>query len=99
ISKVYGVGGIRLGYAATADTELARTLRAELPICDINGFAEEFLRVLPHFRRAFADRCRQMPQNTLALAEGRAALPGSRVVPPDGKFVFGELTGVTWARE
>ncbi|WP_369184844.1 aminotransferase class I/II-fold pyridoxal phosphate-dependent enzyme [Streptomyces sp. Y1] len=93
ISKVYGVGGIRLGYAATADTELARTLRAELPIWDINGFAEEFLRVLPHFRRAFADSCRQMRQNTLALAEGLAALPGIRVVPPDANFVFVELTG------
>ncbi|EFE75794.1 aminotransferase class I/II-fold pyridoxal phosphate-dependent enzyme [Streptomyces sp. SID5466] len=93
ISKVYGVGGIRLGYAVTADTEWAAVLRRELPIWDINGFAEEFLRVLPHFRSEFAESCVRMRDNTLALADGLAALPGVRVVPPDANFVFVELSG------
>ncbi|MGH3946239.1 MAG: aminotransferase class I/II-fold pyridoxal phosphate-dependent enzyme, partial [Pseudonocardiaceae bacterium] len=43
MSKAYGVGGLRLGYLATADRELASTIRAELPIWNVNGFAEAFL--------------------------------------------------------
>ncbi|MEK8145627.1 aminotransferase class I/II-fold pyridoxal phosphate-dependent enzyme [Streptomyces sp. M10(2022)] len=92
ISKVYGVGGIRLGYAVTAITDLAAEMRRELPIWDINGFAEEFLRVLPHFRSDFADSCDRMRENTAALVDGLSTVPGIRVIPPDANFVFVEIT-------
>jgi histidinol-phosphate/aromatic aminotransferase/cobyric acid decarboxylase-like protein len=88
VSKVYGVGGLRLGFSATADPELARWIADRLPIWNVNGLAEEFLRLLPHFRADFEASCALVRAETRELAGLLAELPGLHVVPPDANFVL-----------
>ena len=88
VSKVYGVGGLRLGFSATADPRLARWIAGRLPIWNVNGVAEEFLRLLPHFRADFEASCALVRAETRELAGLLAALPGLHVVPPDANFVL-----------
>ena len=88
VSKVYGVGGLRLGFSATANPGLARWIADRLPIWNVNGLAEEFLRLLPHFRADFEASCRQVRAETRELARLLAELPGLHVVPPDANFVL-----------
>lgn len=45
ISKSYGVPGLRLGVAASADTELIDNLRHRCSIWNINSFAEYYLQI------------------------------------------------------
>ncbi len=88
VSKVYGVGGLRLGFSATADPRAAAWIAARLPIWNVNGVAEEFLRLLPHFRSDFEASCAQVRAESRELARCLAELPGVHVVPPDANFVF-----------
>jgi histidinol-phosphate/aromatic aminotransferase/cobyric acid decarboxylase-like protein len=88
VSKVYGVGGLRLGFSATADPGLGRWIADRLPIWNVNGLAEEFLRLLPHFRADFEASCVRVRAETRELARLLAALPGAHVVPPDANFVL-----------
>src|SRR5215207_8619267 len=88
VSKVYGVGGLRLGFSATADPALARWISDRLPIWNVNGLAEEFVRLLPHFRADFHASCARVRAETRELAGLLAELPGVHVVPPDANFVL-----------
>ncbi len=99
VSKVYGVGGLRLGFSATADPARARWIAARLPIWNVNGPAEEFLRLLPHFRADFEASCAQVRAETRELAGLLAALPGVHVVPPDANFVLLRLPAGRLAAE
>ena len=46
LSKVFGIAGLRIGYLLSADRDLINAVRAALPIWNINGLAEEFLRTV-----------------------------------------------------
>lgn len=88
MGKAYGIGGLRLGYLAGSDTDLVATVRRELPIWNINGPAECFLRALPRYMRDFCDSLRKVRADRDALYAGLASIPSLTAVPPDANFVL-----------
>ena len=50
MSKAYGICGIRIGYMLTANVDFLDQVRQGLHIWNINGFAEEFLRLAPQYK-------------------------------------------------
>lgn len=88
VSKVYGVGGLRLGYLLTSDVQLVRDLRAALPIWNVNGFAEGFLRILPRYLADFEASCARTRAETDRLRAALAALSGVKAFPADANYVF-----------
>jgi histidinol-phosphate/aromatic aminotransferase/cobyric acid decarboxylase-like protein len=104
MSKVLGIPGLRLGYLLTSDVTLANTVRRHLPIWNINGLAEAFLRRVGSYHAEFDDSCRVVYQTCLELYRGLDALPGISPFPPDANFVFcstsvPDLTGADLARK
>lgn len=91
LSKVYGVAGLRLGLLYSDNASIVNTARRALPIWNINGFAESFLRLLPRYRAEFAASCRQVRADTVELYELLAAIPGSHAYAPQANFVFWRL--------
>ncbi|MEU3662046.1 aminotransferase class I/II-fold pyridoxal phosphate-dependent enzyme [Streptomyces sp. NPDC032940] len=91
LGEAYGVGGIPLGFAATADPDRAALLRTRLPSPRLGGLAEEFLRVLPHYDKDFRRACARVSADARALAGDLAALGPLTVVPPDAHAVFAGL--------
>ena len=57
MSKVFGVAGIRLGYLLSGDRSLIDAVRSFLPIWNINGLAEDFLRTVGRYRSEFDESC------------------------------------------
>ena len=92
MSKVFGVAGIRLGYLLSADREFIDAVRASLPIWNINGLAEEFLRIVGRYRREFFASCELTLETCLQLYRDLSALPGIEVIEPDANFVLCKLT-------
>lgn len=88
MSKVYGIGGLRLGYLVSADLDLVAAIRAELPIWNVNGIAETFLRLLPRYRKDFEASCVQVRADCDALYAGLAGIDGVRAYRPDANFVM-----------
>jgi threonine-phosphate decarboxylase len=91
MSKAYGICGLRIGYLLTADEDLARRIRDELHIWNVNGFAEEFLRLAPRFRQEFAESCQLVRAERDALYEDLRTVPGLSVYRPDANFIFCRL--------
>ncbi len=92
MSKVFGVAGIRLGYLLSADRGFINAVRASLPIWNINGVAEEFLRIVGRYRREFFSSCELTLETCLQLYRDLSALPGIEVIEPDANFVLCKLT-------
>jgi len=91
MSKAFGIGGLRLGYLLTADKELAESVRSNVPIWNINGLAEAFLRVAPRYRREFAKSCVKVRIDRDDLYQRLNTVPGMIVYEPDANFVFCRL--------
>ena len=92
MSKVFGVAGIRLGYLLSADRGFINAVRASLPIWNINGVAEEFLRIVGRYRREFNASRELTLETCLQLYRELSALPGIEVIEPDANFVLCKLT-------
>jgi histidinol-phosphate/aromatic aminotransferase/cobyric acid decarboxylase-like protein len=91
MSKAYGICGLRLGYLLTANEELAAAVRSGVPIWNINGFAEAFLRLLPRYDRDFVESCEKVRADRDDLFRCLAAIPGMIAYQPDANFVFCRL--------
>ena len=92
MSKVFGVAGIRLGYLLSADRAFIKAVRASLPIWNINGLAEEFLRIVGRYRREFFASCELTRETCQQLSRDLSALPGIDVIDPDANFILCKLT-------
>jgi len=91
MSKVYGICGIRLGYLLTANHDFARRVRERLPIWNINGFAEEFLRLAPQYHQEFVDSCGRVKDDRDCFYQELRSIQGLGTLQPDANFVFCRL--------
>ena len=91
LSKCYGIGGLRLGYLLTDDNQFADAVREEIPIWNINGFAEMFLRLAARYRKEFARSCELARKDRDALYRGLGTIVGLTAYRPDANFVLCRL--------
>jgi histidinol-phosphate/aromatic aminotransferase/cobyric acid decarboxylase-like protein len=93
MSKAYGICGLRIGYLLTANEALVRRVREGLPIWNLNGFAEEFLRLVPRYRQEFAASCDQVRADRDGFYRDLSGIPGLSVYRPEANFIFCRLPG------
>ncbi len=91
MSKAYGICGIRIGYMLTANPDFAAKVRQGLHIWNINGFAEEFLRLAPQYRQEFSDSCSKVKADRDHFYEQLQTIPGMTVYRPDANYIFCRL--------
>jgi histidinol-phosphate/aromatic aminotransferase/cobyric acid decarboxylase-like protein len=91
MSKAYGICGLRIGYLLTANLEFAKTIRNGVHIWNINGFAEEFLRILPDFSKDFIKSCKQVKEDRDKLYNDMRTILGGTIYKPDANFIFYRL--------
>ncbi len=91
MSKAYGICGLRIGYMLTANLEFAAKVRNGIHIWNINGFAEEFLRILPRYKQEFEDSCEKVKSDRDMFYEKLCAIEGMTVFKPDANYVFCRL--------
>lgn len=91
MSKAYGICGLRIGYMLTANTEFAESIRKEIHIWNINGFAEEFLRILPHYKQEFEDSCEIVKKDRDTFYSQLCNIDGMTVYKPDANYIYCRL--------
>ena len=91
MSKAYGICGLRIGYMLTANLEFAAVVRNGIPIWNINGFAEEFLRILPRFNQEFEASCERVKSDRDNFYKKLLAIEGMTVFKPDANYIFCRL--------
>ena len=93
MSKVFGIAGLRLGYLLSADREFIDAVRGCLPIWNINGLAEEFLRTVGRYRKEFSESCDMTRAACYELYADLRSLAGIEPIEPDANFVLCRLVG------
>ena len=91
MSKVFGIAGLRLGYALSSDSRVTEQFRREIPIWNINGLAEAFLRSIGDFKQEFFDSCERVKADRDELYHLLMATPGIEPYKPDANFVFAKI--------
>ena len=93
MSKVFGIAGLRIGYLLSADRDFVHAVRDRLPIWNVNGLAETFLRSIGRYRSEFVESCDLTRAASHDLYQRLLALPGLEPIEPDANFVLCKLTG------
>jgi threonine-phosphate decarboxylase len=91
MSKAYGICGLRIGYLLTANSAFSNSVRKGVHIWNINGFAEEFLRMLPAYKQEFIDSCEKVICDRDIFYKELCAIKGLTVFKPDANFIFCRL--------
>ena len=99
ISKSYGVPGVRLGVAASADTALIDFIKGDVAIWNINSFGEFFLQIAEKYKGDYAKALVGLRDARAKLAADLAQIDGIRVLPSQANYLMLELTGGMGSRE
>jgi len=91
MSKAYGICGLRIGYLLTANADFAKAVRSGIHIWNINGFAEEFLRILPRYKQEFEDSCEKVKADRDVFYNKLCAIKGMTVFKPDANYIYCRL--------
>ncbi len=91
MSKAYGICGLRIGYLLTANSKFAASIRNGIHIWNINGFAEEFLRILPDYKQEFIDSCKKVRVDRDEFYTNLCTIPGMIVFKPAANYIFCRL--------
>jgi histidinol-phosphate/aromatic aminotransferase/cobyric acid decarboxylase-like protein/choline kinase len=60
LSKSYGIPGLRLGVLASGNWALTEAARKNIPIWNINSFAEYFLQIIGKYQKDYAASCKKI---------------------------------------
>ncbi len=88
LSKVYGIPGLRLGYAASGDRKMIAALRDAIPIWSINSLSQFFLEEVGAYQQQFAQSCEDVKRATALLSRGLQSVPYLYSYPTHGNFVL-----------
>ena len=91
LSKVYGIAGLRLGYAASSNKDFIESIRSEIPIWSINSLAQFFVEEMGKYHQEFIDSCAKVRDATQFLFEGLKKLTFLHPYPTQGNFVLCNL--------
>ncbi|MGI9658202.1 MAG: aminotransferase class I/II-fold pyridoxal phosphate-dependent enzyme, partial [Gaiellaceae bacterium] len=91
MSKVFGIAGLRIGYLLSADRAFIKAVRRALPIWNVNGLAEQFLRTVGRYRNEFVASCEQTRATCSALYDDLTAIPDLEPIRPDANFILARL--------
>lgn len=93
MSKAYGICGLRIGYMLTANKRFYNKVRDGIHIWNINGFAEEFLRILPDYKQAFIDSCKRVRSDRDRLYKELNSIEGWWFINRMRIIFFLQITG------
>ena len=90
LGKNLGLHGLRLGYAV-GNRRLIQRLRNALPFWNVNGIAEWVIRELPAHRDRYDASRRRVVADRIQARSALREVPGLRLFPSLGNFLFVEL--------
>ena len=92
ISKSYGIPGLRLGVAASGDTDLIGQLKKDVAIWNINSFGEFYMQIEEKYRKDYNSALDKLRGERTRFAEKLSNLPGVCVFPSQANYLMVELT-------
>ena len=92
ISKSYGVPGLRLGVFASSDSELIGRIKKEVPIWNINSFAEYYMQIYGKYEKDYHKACGKFIDEREIFYRELQSIPYLRVIPSQANYFLCEVT-------
>lgn len=92
ISKSYGVPGLRLGVFASSDSELIGRIKKEVPIWNINSFAEYYMQIYGKYEKDYHKACGKFIAEREIFYRELQSIPYLRVIPSQANYFLCEVT-------
>jgi len=92
ISKSYGVPGLRLGVLASGDTQLIQEIRKDLPIWNINSFAEFYMQIFNKYEVDYQQACKSFIAEREHFYDDLSKISYLRVIPSQANYFLCEIT-------
>lgn len=99
ISKSYGVPGLRLGVVASADHSLLEKINQNLPIWNINSFAEFFLQIIGKYSKEYREGCAYIVNERHQFYSELQTIPWLKVFPSEANYFLCRINGDLSATE
>jgi histidinol-phosphate/aromatic aminotransferase/cobyric acid decarboxylase-like protein/choline kinase len=91
ISKSYGVPGLRLGVLASGDTALINRIRKDIPIWNINSFAEFYMQIFNKYELEYKQACRRFVQERTRFLADLQEIDFLRIIPSQANYFLCEV--------
>lgn len=91
ISKSYGVPGLRLGVLASSDKALIAKIKKEVPIWNINSFAEFYMQIFGKYESDYRLACDKFREERDRFFNELKTIPYLRVIPSQANFFLCEV--------
>ena len=91
ISKSYGVPGLRLGVLASSDRALIAKIKKEVPIWNINSFAEFYMQIFGKYESDYRLACDKFREERDRFFNELKTIPYLRVIPSQANFFLCEV--------
>lgn len=91
ISKSYGVPGLRIGVLASSDKALIAKVKKEVPIWNINSFAEFYMQIFGKYESDYRLACDKFREERDRFFNELKTIPYLRVIPSQANFFLCEV--------
>ena len=91
ISKSYGVPGLRLGVLATGNKEIIAVMKKEVPIWNINSFAEFYMQIEEKYKKDYKESLKKIRLERSRFQHELSMIKGLRVTPSQANFIMVEV--------
>lgn len=91
MGKTYGVAGLRLGYIYTRNSKIKHAYENDIPIWNINSFAEFFIEEALKYKDEYAESLTMIKKDRDDFVEHLNNIPGIKLILPHGNFILVEL--------
>ena len=88
ISKSYGVPGLRLGILVSGDIKMISKIKKEMPIWNINSFAEFYMQIMKKYEKDYKYSIEQFCMERERFLEELDKIKSIHVVPTKANFVM-----------
>lgn len=94
ISKSYGVAGLRIGILGTANEEYKTIIKENLPVWNINSFAEFFLQSITIYKKDYLKACEKIKQVRDEFYEELKTIKEIEVYPSESNYFLIKLNKI-----
>lgn len=91
ISKSYGVPGLRLGVAASGNKDLLNNIKKQIPIWNINSFAEYFMQIIGKYKSSYVNACGCIASERDRFFDELSKIEFLHVIPSKSNYFLCEL--------
>ena len=93
ISKSYGVPGLRLGVLTSGDRDMVERIKKDLPIWNINSFAEFYMQIAEKYNRDYVQALELLRKERERFWRELKKIQGIRPIPSQANYIMLEITG------